>query len=276
MMSPRPVTSMLFVSGAQPERFAKAVAAGASLICIDLEDAVPPGGKAAARDHATAFLAAGHPGVAVRMNGIRTREGIVDLLALSQTQTLPALLFMPMVESPAEVAIVTSVLAAPGLGIVPLIETPEGLANADAIARAPQVALLMFGGGDLAAALGVELAWEPLAAARHALVLAAARAGIGLLDVPFIDLADPGGLLDEARRARSIGFSGKAAIHPAQIAAIEQAFRPSAAEIDEARAAVAAFAAAGGGAAVHGGRLIEAPLMRRYERIIAMAGEHDA
>ncbi len=104
-------------------------------------------------------------------------------------------------------------------------------------------------------------------------VLACAQAGVPAIDVPFLALDDGDGLAEECVRARSVGFQAKAAIHPAQIAAIHAAMRPSAVEVAEARAAVAAFDAGGGGAIRFEGRMLEAPVMRRYTAILARAGK---
>lgn len=263
------VSSILFVPGNRLERFAKAAAAGADLVVIDLEDAVPDDDKSAAREAALAAVAADRAGVfALRINGVATRHGLADLLALTAAPVRPATLFIPMVESAEEIAIVARVLADPALEFVPLVETPRGLAAAAAIAAAPQVGALMFGGGDLSAELGVALAWEPLQAARSLLVLAAAGARIPAIDVPYLALEDAAGLEAEARRARALGFTAKAAIHPAQVQVINAAMQPSAAEIEEAEAAIAAYAKGGGRAIRHRGRMLEAPLMRRYEATI--------
>lgn len=264
------IASILFVPGARPERFAKASAADADLVVIDLEDAVPTDGKAAARAAAigAARDGAGDPRLAIRINGVATRAGLEDLLALAAA-VRPAAVFVPMVESPDEIRIVRAVIGE--VLLVPLIETPRGLRNALAIARASGVAAMMFGGGDLSAALGVALAWEPLAAARAAFVLACAEADVPAIDVPFIGLDDAAGLADECTRAAALGFQAKAAIHPAQLAAINAAFRPDAALVAEAEAARAAFAAADGAAVRFNGRMLEAPIMRRYDRILAKA-----
>jgi citrate lyase beta subunit len=265
------LASVLFVPGSRPDRFAKALASGAGLVCIDLEDAVPPDGKAGAREAAVAAIA---PGLAIRVNAVTTREGLADLLALAAAPRLPPI-FLPKVEHEEQLAIVAGVLGG-GAELVALIETPRGLRHAHRIAAHPRVAAVMFGGGDMAAELGVALAWAPLLHARSAFVAAAAEAGRPAIDVPWIALDDAPGLADEAARARDLGFSAKAAIHPAQVDAIEAAFRPAPDAVAEARAAEAAFAEAGGGAARFKGKMLEAPVMRAYRRILARAGEGDA
>ena len=261
-------SSLLFVPGSRPDRFEKALDSGADLICIDLEDAVAAEDKDAARhDLLERLPQLPRSRVAVRINGLRTRDGLKDLAALSGQDALPALLFVPMSENDEQLRIASAAFDEPP-GLVPLVETAAGLAAAREIAAAPGVAALMLGGADLAAELGVELGWTPLLHARQALVLAAAESRVPAVDVPFIGLEDEAGLAEECRRAKEIGFSGKAAIHPKQVAAINEAFRPSDAERAEARDALAAYRAGGQQAIRHNGRMLEAPLVARYERIL--------
>lgn len=257
--------SLLFVPGSRPERFAKARASAADVVCIDLEDAVPADGKDAARAAALA-----ETGAAIRVNGVATRAGLADLLALAALPALPSLILVPMVESPEELRIVHAVLG-DRAALVPLVETPLGLRRAAAIAKAPGVAAMMFGGGDMAGELGVAVAWEPLLAARSAFLLACAEAQVPVVDVPFLALDDEAGLAAECAKAKALGFTAKAAIHPAQLDAINTAFRPDAALVAEAEAARDAFEAAGGAAVRFNGRMLEAPVMRRYEKVLAMA-----
>jgi (S)-citramalyl-CoA lyase len=271
------IQSMLFVPGTKPDRFAKALASGADCVCIDLEDAVPADEKDAARTAALAAVATHDDArLAIRINGMMTRAGLADALALAAADVCPALVFVPMVESPVELAQLRAVLGHDGVGFVPLIETVAGLRAADAIAADPSVAMLMFGGGDFSAQLGVPLAWEPLALARAQLVMAAAGAGVPALDVPYIHLDDAAGLAEEARRAKELGFAAKAAIHPSQIGTIHDIFRPSVAEITEAQDALAAFAAGGYRAIRHNGKMLEAPVVRRFEQILALKDKIDA
>lgn len=270
--------SLLFVPGSRPDRFAGALASGADAVCIDLEDAVPGPDKAAARDAALAAVADNQDGrLILRCNPIGTIEGIQDLgaiaSAMARGRRAPPLLLLPKVEN-AEQLMVLSQLSGDRLGLVPLIESPRGLRAAHAIGSVPGVAAMMFGGGDLSAELGVELAWEPLLVARSLFVLACAEAGVPAIDVPWIRLDDPAGLDVETRKSKALGFAAKAAIHPAQIAPIHAVMRPSSEEIEEAKAAEIAFAEAGGAAVRFRGRMLEAPVMRRYRRILEQEQYH--
>lgn len=266
------IQSLLFVPGTKPDRFAKALASGADCVCVDLEDAVPADEKDSARAAALSAIGEGQT-LALRINGVRTRAGLADILALTEASVRPAVLLIPMVEDAAEVAIVRAVLNDTSIALIPLIETVRGLTNAHAIAAEAQVAMLMFGGGDFSAELGVALAWEPLLTARAQLVMAAKGAGKGAMDVPFIHMADADGLAAESAAARDLGFTAKAAIHPAQIEAIHAAFRPSADQIAEAEAALTAYDAAGGAAIRFNGKLLEAPIIARYRQILALKGK---
>lgn len=257
------VTSILFVPGSRPDRFAKALAAGAGLVVIDLEDAVSPEDKGQARADVAMFVRETSQ-AAVRVNQLVNREGLADLLALAEAP--PAAVFCPKVESAGILAAAAGAL--PGVPIVPLIETPEGLTHAAAIARAPGVAAIMLGGADLCAELGVPMSWDALLHARGALALAAAGAGVPAVDVPSLELNDPQAVHAEAQRVKALGFAAKAAIHPGQIEPIARAFAPAAEDVAEAREALAAFRI-NPGAARHRGKLLEAPIVRRFERLLA-------
>ncbi len=265
--------SLLFSPATRPERLSKAATSGADAVIVDLEDAVPPAEKDAARASALSWLCASAvPGVArcLRSNGLRTPEGLRDVLALVESGTAPDFLVVPKVESPEELGILDALLAGP-TRFLPLIETARGLSGAERIAAHPRVAGLLLGGADLAADLGAELAWEPLLWARSRLVQAAATAGIAVIDVPHLALDDGAALADEGARARRLGFTGKLAIHPKQVPAINAAFTPANDEVAHARRVVDAVDAAAGGVCVVDGKMVDAPVLRAARRTIALA-----
>src|SRR5262249_40731516 len=175
--------------------------------------------------------------------------------------------------SPGEVDVVDGVLATSDGGptVVTLIETARGLSAAEAVAAHPRVTALALGGADLAADLGAELAWEPMLWARSHLVAAAAAARAAVVEVPYLHIEDGTGLTREAEAARRLGFTGKLAIHPKQIAAINAAFAPSAEEIARARRIVDAAAAARGGVCLLDGRMIDAPVVTAARATLARA-----
>lgn len=243
------------------------------MICIDLEDSVPADGKVAAHVAVIAHMPALDTSrVAVRTNSLRTAEGLADLLALRESAAKPSLIFLPMVESAAEVEIARNVAGEGVSGFVPLVETALGLRLAVDIAKQSGVAAMMFGGGDLSSDLGVALEWDPPLVARNQLIIACAEAKVRCVDVPYTKLDDEAGLELECRQAKALGFHAKAAIHPKQVATIARIMLPSDSELSEAREAIAAFEQAGGAAIRHNGRLLEAPLIDQFRKVLAAAG----
>jgi (S)-citramalyl-CoA lyase len=275
----RPRRSLIFAPGLKPEMMLKAVTSGADVVCIDLEDAVAPALKPEARAK-TLALFAGKPDTAnvealIRINPLRTDEGLRDIVAVLDCDSPPAGLMMPKVRTPDEVRMLGELLAPrhPQVLLHVIIETNEGLDNAVAIAQSsPRIASLLFGGYDMSAELRVEPGWDALLYARARVAHAAASAGVDLLDNPYLDLKDMPGLAEQSRRAREIGFTGKAAIHPKQIAPINDAFSPTAEQIEQAKRIVAAFEKEGGsGLLVVDGKLIEMPVLRSMYRTLAVA-----
>jgi len=268
--------SILFVPGNRRDRFDKALASGADLICLDLEDGVSLSAKAEATNTVIGFLNEAGPVAAVRINALTTRDGLNDLLALSDMAAPPLALLIPKLRSPATLEIVAGAFDGACPRVIALIEDPEGLANALDIARSPYCAGLLFGGADFAAAIGAQMCWDTLLSPRIALVLAGRRAGIPVYDVPALETRDMTAVAEECRRVRTLGFSGKAAIHPSQIAAIHGAFAPSTSALSNARDALAAFRAGGGGAIQFNGKLVDEPVARQFAQTLHEAGEIDA
>lgn len=265
---------MLFVSGEKAERFSKAMGAGADVVCIDLEDAVHPDRKAAARASALDWLKsnqAAASAIALRINSARTADGANDISALRECGVQLDWMLVPKVEDPAD-------LQALRLGgdrlqrLVALIESPRGVENALAIAKAPGLGALMLGGADLAAELGARFDWDGLLYARGRLVNAAKAAGLQAWDVPHIDLADSVALAEETRRVLALGYDCKTAIHPQQIATIHAAFRPTPAEIEWAEALLEMLPGAeASGAFVFRGRMVDAPVLRKARRVVELS-----
>lgn len=262
----KPYQSLLFVPGSRPERFEKALASGADIVTIDLEDAVGPADKDSAR--AAALQAMGNPRLGIRINGVRTRQGLTDLVAIAAAVTPPPFVMIPMVEAVAEVEIVHAVL--PGIALLPLIETVKGLRAADAIAAAPGIGGVMLGGADFAGEIGVAMSWDALYAARAHIVMACASAKVPSIDVPYLDLDNLDGLADEVGRVQAMGFTAKSVVHPKHIEVVHRVMRPTAEQIAEAHEAEAAYAAAGESAVRFNGKMLEAPVMARYRRILSL------
>ncbi|MCA1857361.1 CoA ester lyase [Massilia oculi] len=273
-MSAAGMRCLLFVPGNRPERFGKALASGADAVVIDLEDAVPPAERAAARAAVMDYLARPRPaGVAlgVRLSALSTADGLRDLLALADSGARPDFAMLAKVGDASELRIAAGLTHA-SIALLALVETPAGLARVEEIAGAgPRLAGLMFGGGDFAAEARAEFHWEPLLYARQRLAAAAAAAGIDAIDVPFLDVADAAGLEAETRRVLSLGYTCKAAIHPAQVAPIQSCFTAEPALLARARAVVAAAANHGEGAFSFEGRMIDRPVLLAMQRIVALA-----
>ena len=282
---------MLFVSGEKPERFPKALAAGADLVCIDLEDAVHPHRKAEARAAVFAFAAQhthapGQPMLAVRLNNLRTHEGLKDVLALIDSGVMLDFLVLPKVEFAEDITLIHAWAPQAFKALAVLIETPLGIENAPAMARTVRegggkLAALMLGGADLSVELGCNFGWDGLLHARGALVNAARTSGLQVWDVPHLDLNDLDGLLEETRAVLRLGMTCKSAIHPQQVATIHKAFAPAASDLVWARALVEANTAreASGqtaGAFLHRGRMVDPPVLAKALRIIEIADRSQA
>lgn len=269
--------SLLFVPGSRPERFDKAVATGVDMVCIDLEDACLPGEKEAARAAALSYLQSyqGKPELVIRINSVRTVYGLKDLSALADSNDLPPLtLMLPKTGSAADVEIVDGLLSGVDMNLIALVETSRGIEAASEIAVAsPRLSGLMLGGADLSAELRADLSWDPMLFARSKLAMAASINQLDLIDVPYLDVNNPEGLADESKRVRSLGFTCKAAIHPAQVAPINAAFTPTGTEVERARKVLNAFAECGGGALLVDGKLVDRPVLLAAQRIVAVADQ---
>ncbi len=269
--------SLLFVPGIRPERFAKAIASGADCVCIDLEDAVPPHQKADARDAVIAFLAANAAekqcDLGVRINALETEDGQKDLKAIATLSRGPDFIMVPKAVSAPDLAAVPNTLGSPDMPIWAVIETVEGLLSTAAIAKAcAPIGGILFGGADFSAEIGTSMTWEPLFYARSRIATEARIATLNVLDVPFLDVKDPDGLRSESERVAALGFNGKACIHPDQVAIVNEVFSPSAATIDWAKRVGQAHRDSEGGAVLLDGKLLDAPVYLRAQRILTQAG----
>lgn len=263
--------SLLFAPATRPERFAKAAASGADAVCLDLEDAVAPGDKGLARTAALDFLAsrpAGGPAIGLRLNGRGTPWFDDDLKAAARAGA--DFFMIPKAASAQDFAMLQRALGE-SRPFWPLIETPEALMRAWEIAAAPAVAGVLFGAFDFSAEVGCDMSWEPLLFARGQIAAACARAGVQALDAPPAAIDDPDALRQETDRARRMGFTGRACIHPAQVAPVNAVYSPDAEAISYARRILAAFDAAAGGPAILDGKLIELPVARQARRILDRA-----
>lgn len=257
--------TFLFVPGSRPERFAKAAAAGADVVVIDLEDAVSPADKETARHHAAAWLGDGHQAI-VRINAAGTPWYADDVAMLTDRRG------SAMAAKASTADDVSALASTIGMSVIPLIETSRGIQNAAAISGVPGVARIAFGAIDFAAELGVDPNdRDALLLARSTLVLASATAGIAPpIDGVTTALRDPEILTDDVRYAARIGLTGKLCIHPSQVSVVHECLAPSADDVAWARMVLAADDGSGNAVAVDG-HMIDAPVLIRARRIVALA-----
>ena len=285
--------SCLSVPGSSASMLAKAPQRGADEVIIDLEDAVATSAKDEARDTVVAALREPqYAGIrtAVRVNAPRTPWCHADVIAMASAPARPASIILPKVESAADLGFIDRLLdgveASAGLElgamrVQALIETAAGVAHLDEIAGAsPRLDSLILGYADLSASLGraagarAELdSWRAI---QDALLVAARTHDVLAIDGPYLGIKVDEGFTAAAQRARDMGFDGKWAIHPAQVAALNELFTPSDDEIAHARAVIDALDEAersgGAGAVALDGQMLDEAVRVAALRVLARAG----
>jgi citrate lyase subunit beta/citryl-CoA lyase len=256
--------SYLFVPGNRPERFAKAYASGADAVIIDLEDAVPPNERAAARANAAAWVSSERP-VLVRVNGAGT-EWFGDDIVLCRMPGVAGVV-LPKAESTEDIERI-------GKPVLPIIETARGFWNVSILAHTPNVERLMFGSIDFQLDLGINGEGEELLYFRSQLVLVSRIAGLPApVDGITTVFHSPEAVRADTQRARRLGFGGKLCIHPKQIAPVNECFGPTPDEEAWARRVVEAAATAGGAATSLNGEMIDRPVLARALEILKQLRE---
>ena len=257
--------SLLFVPGSRPERFDKALAAGADAVIVDLEDAVAPADKLSAREAVRAWLRPAHA-VIVRINAADT-PWFADDITLCALPGVAAVM-LPKAE---RADTITTLMAAGAPGVLPLIESAAGFAALTTIAVTPGVQRLVFGSIDFQLDLGMRDAHEDeLLHFRSQIVLASRLADLAApIDGVSTAIDDAAALHTDVQRARRLGFGGKLCIHPKQVAGVHRGFAPSADELAWAQRVLAASAAAGGAAVAVDGKMVDKPVLLRAERILS-------
>jgi citrate lyase subunit beta/citryl-CoA lyase len=239
-------------------------------VIVDLEDAVAPDRRAAAR---AAVL--GHPldpqRTIVRINAHGSQDFTADVAMLRDTAYRYVML------AKADASADLSVLS--GFMVVALLETAAGVVAASQVAAEPSVGALMWGAEDLVASMGGSASRGAdgryrglVAQARATVALAAAAHGKAMIDAVHLDIADARGLAEEAADAAALGFAATACIHPSQVEVIRDAYRPSAAEVTWARGVLAAVKAAGGGVTRVGAEMVDEPILHQATSILRRAG----
>ena len=270
--------SFIFSPGLKPDMFPKALACRADIVCVELEDGIAPKDKAEAQRLTIKMFeqpqAKDQVERIVRINSLRDPYGLADVQAILATNSPPPALMLPKVKTADEVVWLDDLLTERGhaVRLHVIIETNEGLESVHEIAKSSdRIDTLFFGGVDMAAELGCKNSWEPLLYARSRIVHAAASNGLDAIDVPYLDLEDMDGMIKEAELVRDLGFSGKGSIHPKQIPPLNEVFTPDEETIKYAKTVVDAFKEADTGLVVLDGKLIEKPVIRHMERVLAIS-----
>lgn len=275
MKAPR---SYLFVPGNRPERFGKALASGADRVILDLEDAVAPADKAAARDAVSGWLAgnaAALERVVLRVNDSTSDCHAADLELAGRLAVRCVML--PKCESARQVDAVRAAMVAQGR-VLALVETARGVLALQEIAQAAGVERLAFGSVDYALDLDLPAPVDPLEPACLALDVAATQLAIAsraaALPAPVagVTLAiDAVQVARDMRHMRALGYGAKMCIHPAQLAAVHEVLHPGAEELAWARRVLQAWQAAAGGVLQLDGRMVDKPVILRAQRIVELA-----
>jgi len=254
--------SYLFVPGNRPERFDKALASGADAVIVDLEDAVPPDQKDAARRSVSGWLTAAKP-VVVRINAADTPWHRDDLAVCHQ----PGVSAVMVAKAERAEALAALQLGVP---LLPLIESAAGIDQARAIAAVPGVQRLAFGAIDFQLDLNMRATFDELLFFRSQIVLASRLANVAApIDSPSVSIDDVAEVELDAQRARRLGFGAKLCIHPRQVEAVNRSFSPTEAEVAWARRVLAIAAGSGGAAVALDGKMIDKPVILRAQAILA-------
>lgn len=268
--------SCLFTPATKPERFSKACEVHASLLLIDLEDAVAPDDKPQARATALAYLAQNHESntkIGLRINDVNTLEGLQDLVALLQHAFYLDYLVIPKLASVETCTQLDKLLthANHETKLIGLIETAAGLAALPALTNAtPRLAGLMLGAADLSADLGCQLDAMVIDQARNQIVQTCATSNRLAIDSPYFDIKNDEGLRQETQRIHDFGFHGKAAIHPKQIPFINAVFTPTAEEVAYAKQVLIENEK---GVGVINGKMIDEAIAKKARKIILSLDE---
>ncbi|UXA07509.1 CoA ester lyase [Mycobacterium sp. SMC-2] len=268
--------TMLMTSAINPRQYPTALRSGADVCTLDLEDAVPPARRELARSVAARLFKRPSPECirALRINSLRTTDGLRDVLALAYGAIRPDALLVPKVDCAHDLLILEDMLGeqAADIDFLVTIETAAGLAAVEQIATAtPRVRALVFGAADFAADLGISMDWEPLLYARSRIVTAAAAAGIPAIDAPTFDLGNELALKIDVNRSRELGFGGKAAVHPRQVAVINDGFTPLPAEVERARRVIDIAQERSGEIGVLDGQMVGPPMVAAARRLLRRA-----
>jgi citrate lyase subunit beta/citryl-CoA lyase len=277
-----PLRSVLYMPSSNERALEKAKTIPCDALILDLEDAVAPDAKPAAREAAAEAAASGDYGrrtVTVRVNGIGTEWHEADLVAVSQAG--PAAIVVPKVDSAEQVVRLVDMMEKAGApdhtALWAMVETPEAIFNVRSIAAAsPRLQALVLGTNDLVKELYAEHVpgRAPILPSLHTVLLAGRAAGIAVIDGVYNDVKDTDGFLAECEQGRQMGFDGKTLIHPGQVEGANTAFAPSEQAVEDARGLIAAFEdGKGSGVVTYNGRMVENLHVESARRTLSI---HDA
>ena len=274
MADNRPRRTLLYLPASNARALEKARTLPADVVMLDLEDAVAPDAKEAARDAAVAAMGTDFGGseVGIRVNGLGTPWSDGDFAAVSTS--VAAFILVPKVDSPDDAR--TAVAKANGKPVWAMIETPRAVLKADEIAAVPGVGALIAGFADLTKDLRAKPGPDrlPLIYSASRILLAARAAGIPAFDGVYTSIGDEAGLQAEARQALELGFDGKTCIHPSQLEGVNRIFSPSEAEVEHAKGLIAAHEeamATGKAVATFKGKMVEVLHVLEARRTLKIA-----
>jgi citrate lyase subunit beta/citryl-CoA lyase len=262
--TPQLARSLLFVPGDRPERYMKALGSGAHEVILDLEDAVAPAAKDAAREAVGTWLREGHSAM-VRINAIDTPWFDDDMAMLRSVQR--AAVMLPKAET---ASLAQTLRMLPGRRVIALVETVAGYMGLRTLVSLDGLARIAFGSVDFATESGIADEGDAMTAIRTHIVLSSCHAGLEApIDGVSLEFRDEATMHADALRSRQLGFGGKLCIHPNQVAAVNAAYQPTVADRAWAQRVLAAFQQSQGAATAVDGKMIDKPVVERARRIAA-------
>ena len=259
----------LFVPANKLDWISKAETSKADGLVIDLEDSVPLSDKRKSRDELARHLSSSHISKPffIRINSLKSQDGKEDISLFNIKNKNFLGLIIPKIENPIELSVLPE-----SLKLVLLIETALALENLSLLSEDKRVIGLALGGADLSAELGSDMSWDAMLLARSMIVLQASKYGLITIDSPFMQIEDINELAQESRKARSIGFNSKFAIHPKQAEVIKESFLPTKEDLEEAQKILKAFSKSKGGAISVDGKMIDKPIIKLMKKRLFLAG----
>lgn len=266
--------AVLFVPASRPDRIRKALATNADLVCVDLEDGVGASEKDSARRALLSFLSTADfdaSRLSVRVNDPSTDLGRQDLTAIAELQQPLDLVLIPKAADTRTIEQVFELCPLIDRSMI-IIETVNGLTNVFALAAHERVSAVCFGSADWSVEMDCSIEWDPLLYARSRILHAAIAGGCIPIDGAWLQLDDEQGLEAESLKLRKLGFQGRIALHPKQLAAIQRSFTPDAEAIEHAKQVLKAVSKNKAGAFQINGSMVDEPIIERARRVLQSVG----